>query len=82
MDLGILVLYLCFAKQMKKQYYLLIHSAFFDIVLQQKVRQVGLSETPTHRVGLYFTLFGSMVCSAGGGALRLGAICEKPHSTT
>ena len=45
LDLGILVLYLCFAKQMKKQYYLLIHSAFFDIVLQQKVRQVGLSET-------------------------------------
>ena len=28
-----------------------------DIVLQQKVRQVGLSETPTHRVGLYLTLF-------------------------
>ncbi len=30
---------------MKKQYSLLIHSAFFDILLQQKVRQVGLSET-------------------------------------
>mgnify|MGYP007091226654 CR=1 FL=1 len=29
---------------MKKQYSLLI-SAFFDIMLQQKVRQVGLSET-------------------------------------
>ena len=35
----------------------LIHASFFDIVLQQKVRQVGLSETPTHRVGLYLTLF-------------------------
>ena len=33
------------APQMKKQYSLFIHSAFFDIVLPQKVRQVGLSET-------------------------------------
>ena len=30
---------------MKKQQYLFSHSAFFDILLQQKVRQVGLSET-------------------------------------
>ena len=33
---------------MKKQYSLFIHSAFFDILLQQKVRQVGLSETRMH----------------------------------
>ena len=30
---------------MKKQYSLFIHSAFFDILIQKKVRQVGLSET-------------------------------------
>ena len=30
---------------MKKQYSLFIHSAFFDMVLQQKVSQVDLSET-------------------------------------
>ena len=30
----------------EKQYSLFIHSAFFDIMLPQKVRQVGLSETP------------------------------------
>ena len=35
-------------KRMKKQYSLFIHSAFFDIMLPQKVRQVGLSETRMH----------------------------------
>ena len=38
---------------MKKQQYLFSHSAFFDILLQQKVRQVGLSET--HDVLVSFT---------------------------
>nr|DAV99216.1 MAG TPA: Mitochondrial import receptor subunit Tom6, fungal [Caudoviricetes sp.] len=33
---------------MKKQYSLFIHSAFFDILLPQKVRQEGLSETHAH----------------------------------
>ena len=38
---------------MKKQQYLFSHSAFFDILLRQKVRQVGLSET--HDVLVSFT---------------------------
>ena len=60
MDFGVFALYLCInhikaarqygetvrqSKRMKKQYSLFIHSAFFDIMLPQKVRQVGLSET-------------------------------------
>ena len=60
MDFGVFALYLCInhikaarqyeetvrqSKRMKKQYSLFIHSAFFDILLQKKVRQVGLSET-------------------------------------
>ena len=42
------------APQMKKQYSLFIHSAFFDILQPQKVRQVDLSETPGCVVGLSF----------------------------
>ena len=45
------------APQMKKQYSLFIHSAFFDIVLPQKVRQVGLSETRGSVVEFYHTAF-------------------------
>ena len=62
MDFGVFALYLCInhikaaqqygetvrqSKRMKKQYSLFIHSAFFDILIQKKVRQVGLSETCT-----------------------------------
>ena len=68
MDFGVFALYLCInhikaarqygetvrqSKRMKKQYSLFIHSAFFDIMLPQKVRQVGLSET--HDALLRFT---------------------------
>ena len=45
------------APQMKKQYSLFIHSAFFDILLQKKVRQVGLSETRGSVVEFYHTAF-------------------------
>ena len=41
---------------MKKQNYLFSNPAFFDIVLQQKVRQVGLSETRRCVVEFYHTL--------------------------
>ena len=34
-------------KRMKKQIYLLIIQSLFDMLLPQKVRQVGLSETHT-----------------------------------
>jgi hypothetical protein len=34
---------------MKKQIFqFIVHAAFFDIMLQQKVRQAGLSETPIY----------------------------------
>ncbi len=42
-----------YRKRMKKQIYFFSNPAFFDILLQQKVRQVGLSET--HDASLSFT---------------------------
>lgn len=42
-----------YRKRMKKQNYFFRNPAFFDMLLQQKVRQVGLSET--HEASLSLT---------------------------